>query len=201
MKLFLFFALLRLLVLVFQKLKLEKFYPEEELSLLFQYVSYSYIMSKHGLFASIKVGSLLATPITILLPISVYLNQTGNDSTKDDLTWSAYIFLCVILGIKNIAVNLSFSSLTIAVNRSVPSTQRASVNGLSMLGGSVGKALGPICAGYLATLTLSGTVFVPSVGVMFLFGCIGIFGIGCALFISIVMGQHYDNGKLIVSKQ
>merc|ERR1712176_1649311 len=73
------------------------------LFVLFQYPWYSFIMARYGLYASQLLGSILATPITILIPISLYLNQGVSES--HELSWSAYVFLCVVLGIKNISNN------------------------------------------------------------------------------------------------
>jgi len=160
-----------------------------------QYIVYTYVMKYHGLYGSQVIGSILATPITIIMPLGLYLNS--GQAERNHLSWSAYIFFSLVLGCKNVCNNIAFSSIAIATNRSVVSTQRASVNGLSMLGGSFAKALGPAVAGFLVTFSLEGKYFSPYVGDYVLFGAISSGGIYCVYYILTVLKTHYKDGTLV----
>lgn len=155
-----------------------------------QYSSYSYVMSRFGLYASQIIGMLLGTPITILMPFALYLDRGRSEENR--LTTSAYLFICIIYGIKNIANNISTSSISIATNRSVPANQRATVNGLSQVGVSAVRAIGPICAGFLVSFLLGGSVFAPSTGVIILFCIISFLGLGPALYFQLFMSKYYN---------
>jgi MFS family permease len=70
-----------------------------------------------------------------------------------------------------------FSSLTVALNRTVLPSHRGTMNGLTTLGGSVAKALGPMFAGALVAFSFSSGVFAPHVGAVFMFFLIGGLGV------------------------
>mmetsp|Transcript_25242 Transcript_25242/g.37200 ORF Transcript_25242/g.37200 Transcript_25242/m.37200 type:complete len:171 (+) Transcript_25242:2-514(+) len=65
---------------------------------------------------------------------------------------------------------LAFTSLFLLINRSVPTDQRASVNGLAMTVGSVSKAIGPIAGSILYAWSIhNGLRDVPPLNYMFVF--------------------------------
>merc|ERR1712127_242605 len=136
------------------------------------------------------IGSLMATPVTILMPISLHLNQ---------LSTSAYIFLSVVIGLNNIGGNIVLCSITIAINRTVPGHHRASMNGLSMLGGSLAKSFGPATAGFLVSFALGSGVFTPTLGAIVLFCCISLYGLCCVYFIVSVL-LKYRNASNDIKK-
>ena len=97
-------------------------------------------------------------------------------------------------------MNIAFSSVTIGTNRSVSSYQRASVNGLALLGGTVARVLAPATAGFLVTYCLCGMI-VPGIGVYILYGFIAGFGLVALTYMSTVMKQYYNkDGSLDVPK-
>jgi len=165
---------------------------------LFQYPWYSFIMGRYGLYASQLIGTILATPISILIPISLYLNR--GVSEPHELSWSAYIFLCVVYGVKNVSNNVAFSSVSVATNRSVSSSERATVNGISQLGGSITKASGPIVAGFLVSFLLGGRIVGTKTGVYSLFGIISVIGVLC-VYIVTILKKYYKGGSLHVNKK
>jgi len=153
-----------------------------------QYIVYSQIMSRYGIYKSMLIGSVLATPICILIPIALYLNRGAE---TQQLSWSSYIFLCAILGIRNIGVTIAFSIITIATNETVPATLRARMNGISMLGGSLAKALGPACAGILVSSLMRGRFFAPIIGVWSLFTIMSVIGLSFVIFVVLKLRKYH----------
>ena len=92
-----------------------------------------------------------------------------------------------------------FSTISMKINRSVPAHQRATVNGLSMLGGSFTKALGPIFGG---TLFSQSVVHIsPPYGSVFVYCIISILGIGQCIYVFFFHRESNDQHptKAIVS--
>jgi MFS family permease len=137
-----------------------------------QYGVYAGIYNRFGLYGSIRVGSSLSAPIMFLVPISLLLNK-GADT--GELRWSTFCFLALILAMYRVFALVFFSNISVAVNRSVPSSERATMNGLSMLGGSIAKGLGPIFAGFLVT---SSVAWFGKYGSLMIFTSIGLLGCG-----------------------
>jgi MFS family permease len=138
-----------------------------------QYVVYSILIQWVGLYGSMRIGALLGSPIVALVPISLYLNRGQPD---DDLTWSAFGFLSILMAVYRIFGLAFFSSIIVATNRTVSPSHRGTMNGLAGLGGSVAKGIGPTFAGVLVAFSLSSGVFTPEVGAIFMFLVIGILG-------------------------
>jgi MFS family permease len=135
-----------------------------------QYVVYALLIQWFGLYGSMRIGALLSAPIVVLVPISLYLNHGQPD---DDISWSAFGFLSILMAVYRIFGMACFSSIIVAGNRTVAPCHRGTMNGLAELGGSVGKAIGPTFAGFLAAFSLSSGVFTPLVGAIFMFLVIG----------------------------
>lgn len=154
-----------------------------------QYFVFASLMSRFGLYKTMLVGTCISTPVTILIPLSLYLNRGAKE--PNDLSYPAFIFLCFISGMKNVGGNVAVSALTIATNRTVPSNHRATMNGLSMLGGSFMKAIGPACAGFLASFLIGGGVFRPVVGSIVLYVFISFTGLGCVFINSMLYKKYY----------
>lgn len=119
-----------------------------------QYVTFATFVDRLGLYRAQTIGALLGVPPTILIPIANFLN--GSVSKREgELAWSTFIFLTVVIGVAKIFTCLYFAVITITTNRTVPASLRATTNGLSMVGGSVAKGLGPIFAGVLVAFSFS----------------------------------------------
>lgn len=147
-----------------------------------QYAIYSALVYWFGLYGSIRRGSMIVGPMTALVPISLWLNQRSETfDNQNQLTISALLFLSVLLALCRIFGLVFFSSLTVALNRTVLPTHRGTMNGLSTLGGSVAKALGPTFAGALVTFSFSSGIFSPHVGAIFVWLVIG--GLGAVVAI------------------
>jgi MFS family permease len=142
-----------------------------------QYHVYAWIVDKFGLVKSIQIGAFVSAPLVLLVPCSLILNAAGTHQTTtgttNTLTWSAFIFLGILLAVCRIFGLVFFSSITIATNRTVLPCHRGTMNGLSMLGGSFAKGLGPIVAGWLTAFGISSGTFSPHVGAVLVFVVIG----------------------------
>mmetsp|Transcript_26815 Transcript_26815/g.63025 ORF Transcript_26815/g.63025 Transcript_26815/m.63025 type:complete len:654 (-) Transcript_26815:903-2864(-) len=154
-----------------------------------QYHVYGWIVDRYGIRRSIQIGAVFSAPLVIFVPISLLLNSRRKDAMNDEqkveeelrknmsassaLSWSAFLFLSLLLGFIRILGLVFFSSIAIATNRTVKSSHRGTVNGLSMLGGSIAKGLGPIVAGWLVSFAISSGVFAPKAGAVMVFVIIG----------------------------
>ena len=148
------------------------------------------IVDHFGPFSSLKLGCMFAAPVVILMPISMFLNR-GQSQYDEGITLSANILLIAVIGCKNVSNNIATTSVTVGMSRSVSQNQRATMNGLATLGGSLAKAAGPICAGFLVSFFLGSDLFSPTWGGFFLFGCISAFGLSVLAYVSIVLKQYY----------
>lgn len=157
-----------------------------------QYHVYAWIVDKYGLAMSIQLGAVLSAPLAAFIPMSLWLN---GDSTSD-LTWAAFTFLSLLLAACRIFGLVFFSSITIATNRTVIPSHRGTVNGLSMLGGSCAKGLGPIVAGSLVGFGISSGVFKPQIGSFFVFGVIGLCAAVTAVACLVILGKTSDEEVL-----
>ena len=136
-----------------------------------QYCIYNSVYSRCGLYGSIKVGLSLSAPLLCLVPLSLLLNR---GMEMGELRWSTFVFLAGLLALYRCFALVFFSSISIATNRTVPVSDRASMNGLSVLGGSVAKALGPSFAGLLTTLSVR---WLGSFASLLVFGSVSILGL------------------------
>ncbi|KAG7355152.1 major facilitator superfamily transporter [Nitzschia inconspicua] len=159
-----------------------------------QYHVYAWIVDKYGLAKSIQIGAFFSAPLVLLIPFSLILNSNNetdvSPETTNTLTWQTFFFLGIVLAICRIFGLVFFSSITIATNRTVIPCHRGTLNGLSMLGGSFAKGLGPIVAGWLTAFGISSGTFSPHVGAVFVFLTIGV-----SALITACMTQYMLNEK------
>jgi len=138
-----------------------------------QYVVYASLVQWLGLYGSIRIGALAMGPMIALIPLSLWLDQRtemgSDDVERDSLTLSAFLYLSGLLAVYRVFGLALFSSLTVALNRTVLPSHRATMNGLSAVGGSTAKALGPTFSGALVAFSFSSGVFSPHAGAMFMF--------------------------------
>jgi len=117
-----------------------------------QYFLVTKLVGRFGLYNSMKIGTLFSIPIVAFIPLSLITNR---DAPEGKLTWSTLLFLSITYAIVRAFSSTFFSTLTMALNRTVPVQQRGTMNGLCMLGGSVGKGFGPIFAGILYSTSVA----------------------------------------------
>jgi MFS family permease len=160
-----------------------------------QYHVYAWIVDKYGLSKSIEIGAYLSIPLVLFVPISILLNRNptgamhGGSGTSNSLSWPSFIYLAILLAACRVFGLVFFSSITIATNRTVIPSHRGTMNGMSMLGGSFAKALGPMFAGWLTAVAISSGMFPPKVGASLVFAAISMFGMISAVMTSVVLGR------------
>lgn len=149
-----------------------------------QYSLYSTIYDRLGLLGALRFGAVVSSPALLFMPLAVHMNHGAETGT---LRWTTYIFLALMMAQYRIFGFVFFTSITVLTNRSVPSGQRATMNGLSMLGGSAAKALGPIFAGFLASQSVE---WIGSAASIFMYGVVGVIGIMVALSTYTMLNQE-----------
>lgn len=159
-----------------------------------QYHIYAWIVDKYGLNTSIRLGAALSAPLAAFIPLSLWMNDIGSSSSSE-LTWPAFIYLSLLLAACRIFGLVFFSSITIVTNRTVGSSQRGTMNGLSMLGGSCAKGLGPVFAGYLVGFGYSSSVFQPQTGSWFVFLTIGLLAAITARWTTYILRKMTDTSR------
>jgi hypothetical protein len=164
---------------------------------LFQYFIYSALVDAFGISGTIRVTACAIGPLIALFPVSLLLlnyhhhdGQQGYDNNSNNLNVNAFSFLSGIMALYRVLFLAFFSSIIVAMNRSVVPAHRGTMNGLAALGGSAAKTLGPSFAGILASFSLSSGVFQPQVGAVFMWVVMGVLGGGLlALATSRLLGR------------
>jgi len=151
-----------------------------------QFFVYAKVVDWIGLYGSIRFGSLSMGPLVALIPISLYLNRGMVD---DEMTSGTFAFLAIIMATYRVFGLVFFSSLMVATNRTVLPTHRGTMNGLSTLGGSIMKGVGPTFAGLLVSFCFSSGVFPPHVGAVFMWLVIGAMGCLCSISTFVLLSE------------
>jgi len=154
-----------------------------------QYFVYNSMVDIFGLYGSIKVSIWVCIPTILLIPFSVLIqnieiteNSPLDSGGSQKVYFGTYLFLLCSLAARRIMSLVFFSSITITTNKTVSTSQRGTLNGLAMLGGSVSKALGAMFAGFMASLSFSATWIPTFLGPYILFVTFALFGMVSALF-------------------
>ena len=150
-----------------------------------QYLLTTSLVSRFGLYKSLRIGSFLSVPLGLFIPVSLITNRGALDGT---LGFASLIFLSTLYAIIRSFSSVVFSTITIATNRTVPGHQRASMNGLSMLGGSFAKAFGPIFGGILFSTSVNNMT--PPFGSVIVYSTIAFLGV--CLGVQSYFLQEYD---------
>ena len=146
-----------------------------------QYFVYAAVVGAFGVYKSILIGSFVSIPIVAILPIGGLLLPTVT---------AAFWWMAVVMALERIFGIVFFSSVSVAINHTVPATHRASMNGLSMVGGSVFKGIGPIAAGLLVSFCLSSGLFSLAVGGFVVFVVIALIGLSISLSSCWLLQEH-----------
>jgi MFS family permease len=142
-----------------------------------QYFIFATVVNKVGVYSSIRITSVVLIPVFLLFPIAIWLNTKTADG---ELSWRVFTFLGCLQAVYRVLSSVFFSSLSMAVNRSVPAHQRGTMNGLSVLGGSVTKALGPAFSGVMVAFCVASGIFEPHVGIMVVFSTFSVICVSVA---------------------
>jgi len=150
------------------------------------------------------MGAFLSSPMVIFIPLSIVISNHSSssfavkydDEGNDTLSWPTTIFLSFIMSWNRIFAMTFFAGITIATNRTVPTSHRATMNGLSMLGGSVAKAIGPTFAGFLVAFSASSGVIHPRVlGSVVIFAMIGLLGLSVGFICLFCLKEKGSEGE------
>mmetsp|Transcript_12320 Transcript_12320/g.22226 ORF Transcript_12320/g.22226 Transcript_12320/m.22226 type:complete len:625 (-) Transcript_12320:380-2254(-) len=144
------------------------------------------LVDRFGFYKSMVIGSLFSIPTVSLIPLSLLTNR---DVAEGSLAWSTLVLVSLIYAITRACSSVCFSTLTMTTNRTVPAHQRAAMNGLSMLGGSLGKAAGPAFAGLLFSESVERIV--PPMGSVVVWIIIAFMGLG--FFVQTLLLPEHEN--------
>ena len=144
-----------------------------------QYAAYVSTVHHFGLYLSLSIGSFFGFFPVLFMPLSLLLSdeQRSVSSSSSSLTWESSLLLVSIMAVSKIFSCMFFTSMSIALNKTVEASQRASLNGLATIGGSIAKGIGPIVAGFLVTASFSSALVPAQYGSIIIFCCIGLMGI------------------------
>ncbi len=137
-----------------------------------QYFLITNLVSRFGFYKSLRIGTFLSIPLAFFIPISLITNMGAPDGS---LAMTSLAFLSTLYAIIRSFSTVVFSTITMATNRTVPDNQRATMNGLSMLGGSLTKALGPVFGGILFSSSVNNVT--PPFGSVVVYGTIAFLGV------------------------
>lgn len=157
----------------------------------FFYITIQYFLlvgfvKKFGFYKTMQIGAAVSVPFCILIPLSLITNRDLPDGT---LALSTFLLLSVVYAVVQVFSVLVISTLTMTTNRTVPSHHMGSMQGLSMIGGSIAKAAGPAFSGILFSSSVG--YFIPPYGSIVVFGFFSFLG----LWLAVKMGrlQEYEN--------
>lgn len=137
-----------------------------------QYLLLTGLVDRFGLYPALRIGAFLSIPLGVFIPLSLITNANAPPGTLSLVTLT---FLSVVYASVRSFSSVVFSTITMATNRTVPSHHRATMNGLSMLGGSLAKAIGPLFGGIL--FSTSANHITPPFGSAVVYGIITLIGL------------------------
>ncbi|KAG7350580.1 major facilitator superfamily transporter [Nitzschia inconspicua] len=157
------------------------------LFLLSQYYVYVQTVERVGLYKSLWFGCFLGFLPVFLIPLARLLQHPLEEDDQKavenfaPLGWATFSLLVSAMSLSKIGCCIFFSSISIALNKSVPIELRATLNGFASLVGSIFKGLGPILAGILSQFCFS--LGLGELGPVVLFSCIGCAGLSTIVFL------------------
>ena len=153
-----------------------------------QYFLITNLVGRFGLYKALRIATFFSIPLCCLIPLSLLTNQ---HTAEGELTLSTFVFLSIVYGTMRVFSSVVFSSLTMATNKTVPAHHRATMNGFSMLGGSLAKALGPAFAGVL--FSSCNKHITPPYGSVVVYSIIASLGLG--LCVQALLLQEHKQDK------
>jgi len=151
------------------------------------------LVGRFGFYKSLRIGALFSIPLAGYFPVSLITNRGAANGT---LTFTTLLFVSALYGCIRSFSSVVFSVITMTLNRTVPENQRASMNGLAMLGGSFTKALGPLFGGILFSTSVNNVT--PPFGSVVVYSTISLLGIG--LCVQTYFLREYDGHKDALAK-
>lgn len=159
------------------------------LFVLFQYFVYVQTVQRIGLYKSLWIGVVAGFLPVLFVPLARSLQyptqEKGHLVTDDNvfspLNQSTFFLLVSIMAFSKIFCCMFFTSISIALNKTVSGQQRGTLNGIASLGGSIFKGLGPILIGFMSRFCFS--IGIGGVGAVLVFSGIVCTGVSALLFL------------------
>ncbi|OEU17289.1 MFS general substrate transporter [Fragilariopsis cylindrus CCMP1102] len=163
-----------------------------------QYFILTRLVDRFGLYSALRTGTFLSIPLACLIPVSLITNRYVLEGTLNLLT---IIYLSFVYAMIRAFSSVVFSVITMTTNGTVPAHHRGTMNGLSMLGGSLAKSCGPLFGGLLFSNSVSRIT--PPFGSVFVYCVISALGI-CLGILTLFLkeyDQHHKNEEISKAKK
>lgn len=128
-----------------------------------QYTVFSTLVHHYGEYTCLTIGSVLGIQPSAFIPLSLLLG------TASESSWRLFSLLSIIMAACKLFGLLYFTSLALALNKTVPSSQRGTMNGLVVTGASLTRAIAPTFAGALSSFSYSSSVFPSEYGAVLVY--------------------------------
>eukprot|EP00934_Nitzschia_sp_Nitz4_P004599 Nitzschia sp. Nitz4//scaffold82_size85912//80111//81787//NITZ4_005155-RA/size85912-processed-gene-0.20-mRNA-1//1//CDS//3329558877//4589//frame0 len=152
--------------------------------ILLQYFLLTKLVDWYGFYVALRIAALLSVPVVALIPLSLMTNRSAVEGT---LNFSTLVLLCLSLAVSKTFSSIMVSTLALTTNRTVPAHQRATMNGLSMFGSSLGRAAGPAFAGFLFSTSVNHVK--PPYGSVVAYDVVAILGV-CLFVVTLLLEEH-----------
>lgn len=120
------------------------------------------LISKIGLLNTLKIGSLLGIPFTLLFPeVSLFINLKYG-------TLLIWISLMTLILIRQVTSQMQFTPIMILINNSVSYESMGTLNGISQSCVALSRAIGPTLGGILFAMSSNNDFFPFDVHLVFL---------------------------------
>lgn len=133
-----------------------------------QYTVFSALVHHYGEYTCLTIGSVVGIQPSAFIPLSLLLG------TASESSWRIFSLLSVIMAVCKLFGLLYFTSLALALNKTVPSSLRGTLNGLVVTGASLTRAIAPTFAGALSSFFYSSSVFPSEYGAVLVYGTLSI---------------------------
>ena len=157
-----------------------------------QFPVYMFLVNSLGLHKGMMLGSFVSVVLLAFIPLSVPLNEYTAHDEEQQLTASAFLFLVVVLAASRVFSSSVDASLLVSMHRTVFPYQRSTMNSLSALFASLGRAFGPLFAGSLVSHCFS--FFPPRTGGVIIWIVLALCGVAsCTVFMTLI-NNNVDEG-------
>lgn len=140
-----------------------------------QYLVFSTLVSRVGEYAAMNLGTLLGIQPSILIPLALLDKQETGSS--GEISWWSFALLSFVMGSTKLFGSIYFTSLALSINKTVPDSQRATMNGMVVVGASAARAVAPLLAGAFASFSFSSGVVSPRYGAVLLYVSLSLLGL------------------------
>ena len=163
-----------------------------------QYATFASLTHTFGLYRSMSIGCWLGTLPAAFMPLALLLRPRTNETVTGS-SWWFVPYLSFIMGFTKLFHSLYFTSMAVAINKTVDSRQRGRMNALVQTGNSVAKAFGPSLAGLLVTLSFSSVAFPAEYGSFFVWSLVPVMGavVACRIrWLQRLVAEHQEKSRV-----